>query len=55
MGGVWYEVQVFGPKFFGPCRGTNFASDYPDGEIENSGNSIFKIRIQNFCSISVLL
>ena len=27
----------------------------PDGEIENSGKSIFKIRIPNFCYIQVLV
>ena len=27
----------------------------PDGEIENSGKSIFEIRIQNFCYIQVIV
>ena len=27
----------------------------PDGEIENSGKSIFKIRIPNFCYIQVMV
>ena len=27
----------------------------PDGEIENSGTSIFKIRIPNFCYIQVIV
>ena len=27
----------------------------PDGEIENSGKSIFEIRISNFCDIQVIV
>ena len=27
----------------------------PDGEIENSGKSIFQIRIQKFCYIQVIV
>ena len=27
----------------------------PDGEVENSGKSIFEIRVQNFCYIQVIV
>ena len=33
----------------------NFGAQDPDGEIENSGKSIFEIPIANFCYIEVII
>ena len=32
-----------------------WAGQDPDGEVENSGKSIFEIRNQNFCYIQVIV
>ena len=41
--------------FKGVYSGKTCMAWNPDGEIENSGKSIFEIRIPNFCYIQVIV
>ena len=38
-----------------PVNFLSISGQDPDGEIENSGKSIFEIRIPNFCYIQVMV
>ena len=49
-------VKIWRPSGFpvGKTRPRLYDDKDPDGEIENSGKSIFEIRIPNFCYIQVI-